>query len=65
MKNQFTMTEFMNYELFGLPKTRRGMDKYADKNNWQYVEVSSAGRGGVRREYVLPEALYEVVRLLA
>lgn len=65
MKNQFTMTEFMNYKITGLPKTRRGMDKYADKNNWQYIEVLSAGRGGVRREYVLPKALYEVVRLQA
>ncbi len=65
MKNQFTMTEIMNYELSGLPKSRRGMDKYADKNGWQYVEVPSTGRGGVRREYVLPDALFEEVKLQA
>ncbi|WP_197496733.1 Mu transposase C-terminal domain-containing protein [Psychrobacter sp. AntiMn-1] len=55
----------MNYELSGLPKSRRGMDKYAEKNGWQYVEVPSSGRGGVRREYVLPEALFEEVKLQA
>lgn len=65
MKNQFAMTEIMNYELSGLPKSRRGMDKYADKNGWQYVEVPSTGRGGVRREYVLPDALFEEVKLQA
>lgn len=65
MKNKFTMTEIMNYELSGLPKSRRGMDKYADKNGWQYVEVPSTGRGGVRREYVLPDALFEEVKLQA
>lgn len=65
MKNQFAMTEIMNYELSGLPKSRRGMDKYADKNGWQYIEVPSTGRGGVRREYVLPDELFETVRLQA
>lgn len=65
MKNQFAMTEIMNYELSGLPKSRRGMDKYADKNGWQYVEVPSTGRGGVRREYVLPNELFEEVKLQA
>jgi len=65
MKNQFTMSEIMNFELSGLPKSRRGMDKYADKNGWQFVEVPSSGRGGVRREYVLPAELFEVVKLQA
>ncbi|MGP5167344.1 Mu transposase C-terminal domain-containing protein [Psychrobacter alimentarius] len=55
----------MNYELSGLPKSRRGMDKYADKNGWEYVEVPSTGRGGVRREYVLPDAVFEEVKLQA
>lgn len=63
MKNQFTMSEVVNFELLGLPKSRRGMDKYADKNNWQFVEVPSSGRGGVHREYVLPDELFELVKL--
>lgn len=65
MKNQFAMTEIMNFELSGLPKSRRGMDKYADKNGWKYIEVPSTGRGGVRREYVLPNELFEEVKLQA
>lgn len=65
MKNQFTMSEIMNFELLGLPKSRRGMDKYADKNGWQFVEVPSTGKGGVRREYILPDELFEIVKLQA
>lgn len=65
MKNQFAMTEIMNFELSGLPKTRRGMDKYADREGWQFVEVPSTGKGGVRREYVLPAELFELVKLQA
>lgn len=65
MKNQFAMTDIMNFELLGLPKTRRGMDKYADREGWQFVEVPSTGKGGVRREYVLPVQLFEVVKLQA
>lgn len=65
MKNQFAMTEIMNFELSGLPKSRRGMDKYADRESWEYVEVASTGKGGVRREYILPDELFEVVKLQA
>lgn len=63
MKNQFTMSEIMNYELSGLPKSRRGMDKYADRNDWSFIEVPSTGKGGMRREYVLPDELFELVKL--
>lgn len=61
MKNQFTMSEIMNYELSGLPKSRRGMDKYADRNDWSFIEVPSTGKGGMRREYVLPDELFELI----
>ncbi|WP_131669802.1 Mu transposase C-terminal domain-containing protein [Psychrobacter pygoscelis] len=62
MKNQFAMTEIMNFKLAGLPKTRRGMDKYAKKHAWTYVEVTASGKAGVRKEYQLPDDLFEIVK---
>ncbi|WP_228284638.1 MULTISPECIES: Mu transposase C-terminal domain-containing protein [unclassified Psychrobacter] len=55
----------MNFELSELPKSRRGLDKYAKSNKWAFVEVPSSGRGGVRREYILPDVLFEQVKLQA
>jgi len=65
MKNQFGISEITKLNLDGLPKSRRAIEMYVQRNGWQYVEVPSSGRGGVRREYVLPEALFEVVKLQA
>ena len=65
MKNQFSISEITKLAIEGLPKTRRAIEMYVKRNHWQFVEVPSAGRGGVRREYVLPEALFELVKLQA
>lgn len=63
MKNQFSISEITKFNLDGLPKSRRAIEMYVKRNNWQFVEVPSSGRGGVRREYVLPAELFEVVKL--
>ncbi|BBI66850.1 hypothetical protein PKHYL_10410 [Psychrobacter sp. KH172YL61] len=65
MKNQFAISEITKLSIEGLPKSRRAIEMYVARNGWQYVEVPSSGRGGVRREYVLPEALFEDVKLQA
>lgn len=65
MKNQFAISEITKLSIEGLPKSRRAIEMYVARNGWQYVEVPSSGRGGVRREYVLPEALFEEVKLQA
>ena len=65
MKNQFAISEITKLSLEKLPKSRRAIEMYVARNGWQFVEVPSSGRGGVRREYVLPEALFETVRLQA
>lgn len=59
MKNQFPLTKIYELGLEGLPKTRRGTDEFAKRENWEYVEVPSRGKGGVRREYILPDDLFE------
>lgn len=65
MKNQFAISEITKLDIKGLPKTRRAIEMYVKRNHWQFVEVPSAGRGGVRREYVLPDELFELVKLQA
>lgn len=64
-ENQFAISEITKLSIEGLPKSRRAIEMYVARNGWQYVEVPSSGRGGVRREYVLPEALFEDVKLQA
>lgn len=65
MKNQFAISEITKLDIEGLPKTRRAIEMYVRRNHWPFIEVPSAGRGGVRREYVLPDELFEVVKLKA
>lgn len=63
MKIQFGISEITKLDLEGLPKSRRAIEMYVQRNEWKYIEVPSSGRGGVRREYILPEQLFEVVKL--
>lgn len=65
MKNQFSISQITKLDIDGLPKSRRAIEMYVKRNSWQFVEVPSSGRGGVRREYVLPEVLFEMVKLQA
>lgn len=55
MKDYYSIAELLELKLDGLPTTRKGLGKYLDRNDWKYIEVSSRGKGGVRKEYVLPE----------
>ena len=59
MKNQFKMAEIVELNLFLLPKSRKAIEDFAKRNGWEYVEVPSRGKGGVRREYILPDDLFE------
>jgi len=54
MKTHYSVAELLDLNLSGLPKTRKGLDKYLLRNNWEYKEVSSRGIGGVRKEYAPP-----------
>lgn len=59
MKNQFKMAEIVELKLSLLPKSRKAIEDFAKRNGWEYVEVPSRGKGGVRREYILPDDLFE------
>ena len=54
MKTHYSVAELLELKLSGLPKTRKGLDKYLLRNSWEYKEVSSRGIGGVRKEYAPP-----------
>ena len=58
MKNQFKMAEIVELNLSLLPKSRKAIEDFAKRNGWEYVEVPSRGKGGVRREYILPDDLF-------
>ena len=51
MKTHYSVTELLELELDGLPKSQKGLDKFLTRNNWKYREVPSRGKGGIRREY--------------
>lgn len=59
MKNQFGIGKLFELNLDNLPKSRRAIELLVVRENWEYVEVPSRGKGGVRREYILPDDLFE------
>ena len=59
MKNQFGIGKLFELNLDSLPKSRRAIELLVVRENWEYVEVPSRGKGGVRREYILPDDLFE------
>lgn len=64
MKTHYSVAELLELNLSGLPKTRKGLDKYLLRNNWEYKEVSSRGIGGVRKEYEPPSEIMNQIHSL-
>lgn len=63
MKTHYSNTEILELGIVGLPKTRKGLNKYIARNNWKYREVPSRGKEGTKREYLLPSEFQEKVLL--
>ena len=57
MKNQFTMSQILDLGLSGFPKTRRGGDKVAKLNNWEFT-LAEQERGRPTKVYILPDDLF-------
>lgn len=55
MKEYYSIAELLELKLDSLPGTRKGLGKYLERNDWKYIEVSSRGKGGQRKEYALPD----------
>lgn len=62
MKTHYSVSELLELNLNGLPKTRKGLDKYLSRNSWKYKEIPSRGIGGVRKEYEPPVEIMNQIR---
>ncbi|MBC3928993.1 DNA-binding protein [Undibacterium sp. CY21W] len=60
VKSQYTAAELTAMLLPGLPTSKVSIIALADRQNWNYTEVS--GRGGLRREYTPPAEVMELIR---
>lgn len=56
MKTYFSIQNLLSMQISGFPHTRQAFEYRAKKEAWPFREVSSNGRNGTTREYVLPEA---------
>ena len=63
MKTHYSVAELLALELDGLPKTQKGLDKFLARNEFQYKEIPSRGKGGIRKEYELTKELMKLVVL--
>src|SRR5574343_472796 len=63
MKTHYSFPELLALELDGLPKTQKGLDKFLARNEFQYKEIPSRGKGGIRKEYELTKELMKLVVL--
>lgn len=63
MKTHYSVAELLALELDGLPKTQKGLDKFLARNEFQYREVPSRGKGGIRKEYELKDEIKELLVL--
>ncbi|MCU4587440.1 Mu transposase C-terminal domain-containing protein [Acinetobacter ursingii] len=63
MKTHYSVAELLALELEGLPKTQKGLDKFLARNGFEYKEIPSRGKGGMRKEYELPNDLMTLVVL--
>lgn len=61
-KEAFSAGDLAKVRLPGLPKTARALLDLMKSQEWPFVELRSAGRGGVKREYSPPPELLELIR---
>ena len=64
IKTHYSAKELAEMRLDGLPTTKVNMIAFAKRKGWAFIEIK--GRGGVRREYVLPaEVMKQIISLHA
>lgn len=62
LKTHYSAAELAAMALPGLPSTRDNVLRYADREGWQFKEIPSRGRGGMRREYAPPAEVMTAIR---
>ena len=62
MKRNFSATQLVQYRLCCLPHTKANIGIRAKKENWPFIEVpGQGGKGGVRREYQVPQYVLDEI----
>lgn len=61
-KTRYSCAELAAMKLPGLSATRQGWEERAKRESWASFETKGRGRGGIKREYQLPQSLLNVVR---
>ncbi|MDQ2822428.1 MAG: Mu transposase C-terminal domain-containing protein [Pseudomonadota bacterium] len=64
VKSHYDAGALAAMQLPGMPTTRSAVFKKAKNEGWAFVEVQGkGGKGGIRREYVLPTSIMEAIRM--
>lgn len=61
MKLNFSCSELAAMKLPGMPTTERRMRDLVEREKWEFIEVKSRGRGGVKREYTPPTKITNLI----
>lgn len=63
MKQYYSTIELAGFCLNSLPKARESIMRKAKRENWPYKEVpGKGGKGGVRREFLVPENVFNEIK---
>ena len=61
MKTHYSCAELAAMQLPGFPTSRQGWEKIVDRDNWEFTETKSRGRGGIKREYTPPTQIAKLI----
>jgi len=59
----YSCEELAALKIPGYPVTRQGWDALVKRDSWEFSEVKSKGRGGIRREYLPPPDLRRQIEI--
>lgn len=61
VKTRYSCSELAALQLPGLPTTERALRDLVDRESWEFTEIKSRGRGGVKREYTPPAKVQKLI----
>lgn len=60
-KTHYSCAELAAMKLPGMPTTERRMRDLVERESWEFTEIKSAGRSGMRREYLPPAKIARLI----
>ncbi len=61
LKTRYFCAELAAMKLPGFSATRQGWEDRVKQENWPHFDLKGRGRGGVKREYQLPQTLLSII----